>query len=321
MKDVGQRAAEVAGLKHALPYMRLYRGKTFVVKAGGHVFAQEESLHSLLEQVDILRQVGIRVVLVHGGGPQASEVTRLLGAAARFVAGRRVTDEKALEVATMVLNGSINTRLLAACRSLGLPAVGLSGVDAGLIRARKRPPVQVPEEGPEPVDYGFVGDVVSVNVTVLDKLLDAGILPVVSPLSADERGTLLNINADTVAAFLAAGLGAEKLILVTGAPGILENPDKPTSLVSYIDLPGLAGLRAQGVLQAGMAPKVDAVEAALRGGVSRVHIISYQVPDSLLLEVFTNEGVGTLVVRDLGSLRPEEQDEGQRREPHEPALG
>jgi acetylglutamate kinase len=201
----------------------------------------------------------------------------------------------------------VNTRILAVCRALGLPAVGLSGVDAGLVQARRRPPVQVKGEA---VDYGFVGDVVSVAPGVLTALLDAGIVPVVSPLSAADDGTVLNINADTVASALATGLRAEKLILMTGAPGILERADDPGSLVSYTDLAGLRRLHAQGRLVQGMLPKASAIESAILGGVRRVHIVSADLPDSLLAEVFTNEGVGTLVVEDVEALTPAEQAAG-----------
>jgi acetylglutamate kinase len=307
MKDVGQRTAEAAALKHAVPYIRIFKGKTFVIKAGGGALEREATLRALVEQVEVLHQVGIRVVVVHGGGTQSSELSRALGAEARFVEGRRVTDEKALEVAAMVLNGSVNTRLLAVCRKAGLPAVGLSGVDAGLIQARKRPPVRV---GDEIVDYGFVGDVVAVDPGVLDRLMDAGYVPLVSPLSAADDGTVLNINADTVASALAVALKAEKLLFLTGAPGILERPDDPGSLVSYTDLAGLRRLRDEGGLVRGMLPKTSAIEAAIQGGVRRVHILSHDLPDGLLAEVFTNEGVGTLVVEDVKVLSPAEQAAG-----------
>ncbi len=299
MKDVGDRSLVVAALKHATPYLRLWKGKTFVLKAGGEALAGEAAVRALLRQVEILHQLGIRVVLVHGGGGESSALLRALGAEPRFVEGRRVTDEQALQVAVMVLNGSMNTRLLAACRALGLPAVGLSGVDAGLVRARRRPPAVA---GGERVDYGLVGDVVAVEPAVLTTLLDARLVPIVSPLSADDDGTVSNINADTVAAALAVGLGAEKLILLTGAPGVLERPGDPGSLVSYTDLAGLARLRERGCLRDGMLPKASAVEAAIRGGVARVHILSHETPDGLLAEVFTNQGVGTMVVADVGAL-------------------
>ena len=185
--------------------------------------------------------------------------------------------------------------------------MGVSGVDAGLIQARKRPPVRV---GGEMVDFGFVGDVESVDPKVLTDLMDAGYVPVVSPLSAAEDGTVLNINADTIASALAVALQAEKLLFLTGAPGILERADDPGSLVSYTDLAGLRRLKEEGGLLRGMLPKTSAIEAAIQGGVRRVHILSHDLPDGLLAEVFTNEGVGTLVVEDVRALSPAEAAAG-----------
>ena len=297
-------SATVRALRSAVPYVRLYKGKIFVVKAGGAVFADEAGTRALMEQIAILHHLGIRVVMVHGGGPQLDQMQRLLGIEPRMVRGRRVTDARSIDVTTMVLNGLINTRILATCRELGIDAVGLSGVDAGLVRARRRPPMQV--DG-ETVDYGFVGDVTGVDVSVLLKQLEAGLMPIVSPLSSDDAGCVLNINADTVAATVGASLGAEKLILCTGAPGILEDASDPSSLVSYTDLEGLDRLQAAGSLADGMLPKASAIEGAIRGGVRRVHVISYKVPDSLLAEVFTNEGTGTLIVEDIDALTPAEQ--------------
>ena len=301
------RAIVVSALKHAAPYIRLFKGKVFVLKAGGEVFADPVQTNALMEQVGILHQVGIRVVLIHGGGPQSTELATALGVDTSFVEGRRVTDGASLDVATMVLNGQINTRILAACRDLQIPAVGISGVDAGLIRAHRRPPVE--RDGETPIDYGFVGDIDSVEADILHKQLDNGLMPVVSPLSCDESGTLLNINADTVAAAIAAELGAEKLILATGAPGILEDVNDSQSLISYVDRARLQKLKTEGKLADGMLPKAAAIDAALADGVQRVHVISYKLPDSLLLEVFTNEGTGTLVVNDIDALTPAEQGE------------
>ena len=300
----------VSALKHAAPYIRLYKKKIFVLKAGGEVFTSDEATRHLLEQVALLHQVGIRVVLVHGGGPQLTELAEALGVPTQMVGGRRVTDRQTLDVTTMVLNGKINTRILAACRDLHLPAVGISGVDAGLIKAHKRPPVNVEGHAGGPVDFGFVGDIDSVDTDVVRAQLDNGMVPIVSPLSADDAGTVLNINADTVAAALATALGASKLILTMGAPGILEDRHNPSSLVSYLDLEDLQALRASGSLAEGMLPKARAIEAAIKGGVPRVHLISYKIPDSLLLEIFTNEGTGTLVVEDTDTLTPEEQEAG-----------
>ncbi len=304
------RDVVVSALKHAAPYIRLYKKKIFVLKAGGEVFTSDDATRHLLEQVALLHQVGIRVVLVHGGGPQLTELANALGVPTQMVGGRRVTDKQTLDVTTMVLNGQINTRILAACRDLHLPAVGISGVDAGLIRAHKRPPVEVEGHAGGPVDFGFVGDIDSVDTDVVRAQLDNGMVPIVSPLSADDSGTVLNINADTVAAALATALGASKLILTMGAPGILEDRHNSSSLVSYLDLDDLEELRVNGSLAEGMLPKARAIEAAIKGGVPRVHLISYKIPDSLLLEIFTNEGTGTLVVADTDTLTPEEQEAG-----------
>jgi acetylglutamate kinase len=297
----------VRALKSAAPYIRMYKNKVFVIKAGGAVFSDEVSTRALIEQVAILHQVGIKTVLVHGGGPQLDDMQTTLGLETRMVHGRRVTDQKSIDVTAMVLNGLINTRILAICRELDIEAVGLSGVDAGLIGAHKRGPVQVSAGSSEMVDYGFVGDIDSVNAAVIEKLLADGLMPVVSPLSADSSGTLLNINADTVAAALGGALAAEKLVLCTGAPGILERATDPSSVISYTDLSGLKRLRDAGSLTQGMLPKAAAIESAIRGGVRRVHVITYKSSDSLLAEIFTNEGTGTLVVADLKALSPAEQ--------------
>ncbi len=303
-------SASVRALRNAAPYIRLYKGKTFVVKVGGAVFADAPRTRALIEQIAILHYLGVRVVLVHGGGPQLTAVSEALGVPTRMVQGRRITDEKSIDATSMVLNGLINTRLLSICRDLNIDAVGLSGVDAGLVLAHRRPPVQMPHQS-EPVDFGLVGDIDHVDVSVLLKHLDSGLMPVISPLSADARGTLLNINADTVAAAIGAALAAEKLILCTGAPGILEHVNDPGSVISYTDLAGLNRLRSGGHLQDGMLPKAKAIEDAIRGGVRRVHVISYQASDSILAEVFTNEGTGTMIVADVNALPAAEQQDGK----------
>jgi acetylglutamate kinase len=302
----GDQALAIRALKNAAPYIRMYKGKTFVVKAGGGVFADLASTRILIEQIAILHYFGVRVVLVHGGGPQLTELSTALGVPTRMVEGRRVTDQKSIDVTAMVLNGLINTRILGICRDLDIEAVGISGVDAGLVRAHKRPPVKLDSSG-EMVDYGFVGDIDAIDPAAIRKLLDNGLMPVVSPLSADDNGVLLNINADTVAAALGAALSAEKLILCTGAPGILGNVSDPGSLISYIDLRGLKRLREEGRIADGMLPKAKAIEEALRGGVRRVHVVSYQAPEGILGEVFTNEGTGTLIVADINALTAAEQ--------------
>jgi acetylglutamate kinase len=301
--------AAIRSLRSAAPYIRMYKGKTFVVKAGGGVFADPVAVRGLIEQIAILHYFGVRVVFVHGGGPQLTEITEALGVPTRMVQGRRVTDQKAIDATSMVLNGLINTKLLALCREVNIDAVGISGVDAGLIRAHKRAPVRL--DSGETVDYGFVGDIDAVDTNVLTKLLDNGLMPVVSPLSADENGTLLNINADTVAASIGAALAAEKLLLCTGAPGILERVDDPSSIISYTDVAGLKRLREEKKIVDGMLPKAKAIEDAIRGGVRRVHVMSYKSPEGILAEVFTNEGAGTLIVADVKALSPAEQESGK----------
>lgn len=305
MASSKDRAVVVSALKHAVPYIRLFKRKVFVLKVGGEAFADAAVTRALMEQVGILYQVGIRIILVHGGGPQSTKLASDLGIDTKIVDGRRVTDGASLDVATMILNGQINTRVLAACRDLEIPALGISGIDAGLIRAHRRPPVE--RDGNSPVDYGHVGDIDSVDADILLKQLDNGLMPVVSPLSCDSSGNVLNINADTVAAAIAAELNAEKLILATGAPGILEDAGDPQTLISYVDRAALEKLRKDGNLADGMLPKAAAIDFALANGVNRVHIISYNAPDSILLEVFTNEGTGTLVVNDIAALTAAEK--------------
>lgn len=305
IKHRTDQALAVHSLRSAAPYIRMYKSKTFVIKAGGAVFGDEQATRALIEQIAILHYFGVRVVFVHGGGPQLTELTQALGVPTRMVQGRRITDQKSIDVTAMVLNGLINTRVLGICRELNIDAVGVSGVDARLITAHRRPAMKM-DDG-ETVDFGFVGDIDAVDTHVLRKLLDNGLMPVVSPLSADAQGMLLNINADTVAAAIGAALNAEKLILCTGAPGILERVEDPTSIVSYTDLRGLKRLRDDGSIQGGMLPKAKAIEDAIRGGVRRVHVIAYTSPESILAEVFTNEGTGTLIVSDVNALSVAEQ--------------
>ncbi len=301
-----EQAVAIRAMRNAAPYIRMYKGKVFVVKVGGAIFASEAATRSLMEQVAILHQVGIRVVLVHGGGPQLDDMQRSLGLEPKMVDGRRVTDEKTIEVTVMVLNGLLNTRLLGICRELGIRAVGISGVDGGLVSAHRRGPVKAADG--KVVDYGQVGDVDGIDPDVLQKLLDAGYMPVVSPLSCDDKGAMLNINADTVAANIGAALGAEKLLLCTGATGIFEDNTDPSTLVSYTDLAGLKRLEVGGSFADGMMPKANAIDAAIRGGVRRVHVISFKSTDALLAEVFTNEGLGTLIVADIKALSAAEAE-------------
>jgi acetylglutamate kinase len=307
------REAAMAGLTRALPYIRLYKGRAFVIKLGGSLGPDPAALRRVVEQISVLREVGIRVVLVHGGGPQTTDLAGRLGITTSFVGGRRITSPDALAAAVMTLNGTVNTAILAACRAVHLPAVGVSGVDAGLLRARVRPPVRVEgDSGVAEVDFGEVGDLVAVDRTVLEQLLASGFVPVVSPISADDSGRVLNVNADTAAATIACALDAEKLIFLTDTPGILENVGDPASMISCTDVARLADLERRGTIAGGMLPKVNAARQALGGGVRRVHVVGARQAHSLLIEVFTNEGAGTLIVNDLAELPPAEQGAAPR---------
>jgi acetylglutamate kinase len=302
------RDALMVALKSTVPYLRMYRGKVFVIKLGGAGCSDQSLLRGVLEQVGVLSELGIRVVLVHGGGPQTTSLAGQLGLETTFVAGRRVTCERTLDISIMTLNGSVNTEVLAVCRALGISAIGVSGIAAGIVKVRRRPPVEVTEGAQSKlVDYGLVGDVVGVDGSVLNRLLDAGLVPVVSPLSADDNGQVLNVNADTVASAIAQEMKAEKLIFLTDAPGLLEDRTNLGSLVSYIDVKGVERLKEKGCIEVGMLPKIRAAIDALNGCVRRVHIVGHRNRSSLLVEIFTNEGSGTLIVLDSAELAATEQ--------------
>jgi acetylglutamate kinase len=288
----------IAGLKGALRYVRAYRDHVFVVKLGGDVLRDPAVLDAVAAQLALLSSLSIRLVVVHGGGPQANELTRRLGGEPQMVAGRRVTDDQALDVVKMVYGGTLNIELLAALREHEIQAVGLSGVDADLITARRRPPVKVVDDAGQErtVDYGHVGDVTAVDPRVLTTLLEARFVPVVASLAGDGEGHVFNVNADTVAESLAVALRAQKLIFLTGAPGVLRDRNDPSTLVAFADPDDLAGLMASGALAGGMRPKVEACIRAATGGVERTHIIDGRAPDALLLEVFTGAGCGTMIV-------------------------
>ena len=288
----------ITGLKGALRYVRAYRDHVFVVKLGGDVLADSEALDRVAQQLGLLSSLSIRIVVVHGGGPQATALSRRLGQEPTIVAGRRVTDEAALEVAKMVYAGSLNVNLLASLRAHEVQAVGLSGVDADLISARRRPPVKVVDDAgvARVIDYGHVGDIDRVDPRVLETLLSTRFMPVVASLAGDGDGNVYNVNADTVAEALATALKAQKLIFLTGAPGVLRDRNDPASLVTFADPDDLASLMSSGSIAGGMRPKVEACIRAATGGVERTHIIDGRLPDSILLEVFTGAGCGTMIV-------------------------
>jgi acetylglutamate kinase len=289
----------VETLKRAIPYIKLYRGKAFVVKVGGDVVRERELVDGIAADLTLLSMLGIRTVLVHGGGSQATEVCRRLGIEPRIVAGRRVTDEQTLEVAKMVYAGTINIDLLGALRRQGSAAVGVSGVDGGLLTARRRDKSLVrpgPDQDAVTVDFGLVGEIEQVNAGFLGYLLDGGQIPVVSSLAADDEGNIYNVNADTVACEIAAALAAEKLLLLTDTVGLLGDPADSSSLISYADIEEVQALRQRGAIAGGMLPKVEACIRALERGVRRTHILDGRRPGALLVEIFTNAGCGTMIV-------------------------
>jgi acetylglutamate kinase len=288
----------IAGLKGALRYVRAYRDQIFVVKLGGEVLADPQVVDGIAAQVSMLSSLGIRLVVVHGGGPQASALSRRMGHEPRIVAGRRVTDDDALAIAKMVYAGNLNVDLLAAHRAIEAQAEGLSGVDADLISAHRRPPESVDDdEGNTQVDdYVHVGDLDRVDPRLLLTLLEGRFVPVIASLAGDGEGNVFYVFADTVAVSLAVALRAQKLIFLTGAPGVLRDRDDPSSLIAFADPDDLASLLASGAVAGGMRPKVEACIRAATGGVERTHIIDGRVADALLLEVFTGAGCGTMIV-------------------------
>ena len=288
----------IAGLKGALRYVRAYRDHVFVVKLGGDVLSDPDVRDQVAAQLALLSSLSIRLVVVHGGGPQATALSRRLGQEPRIIAGRRVTDDGALEIAKMVYAGQLNVDLLAALREHKVQAVGLSGIDADLLTAHRRPPVSVVDDNgrTSEVDYGHVGEIDRVDPRLLVTLMEARFVPVVASLAGDEDGGVYNVNADTVAESLAVALRAQKLIFLTGAPGVLRDRNDPATLVTFADPDDLAGLMVTGALAGGMRPKVEACIRAATGGVERTHIIDGRAPDALLLEVFTGAGCGTMIV-------------------------
>ncbi len=286
-------------LRDAHPYLRLFRGRTFVIKLSGAVLASAAARDALCEDIALLHHVGIRLALVHGGGPQLDAACATMGIPREVVAGRRVTDARTLELARMVFRGQLNSELVGALAAHGVKAVGLSGGDGMSITGIRRPArtVRDPSTGTEQsVDFGHVGDITAVDEQLPRLLLDAGIVPVYCSLIADAAGNLLNTNADTIASRLAIAVKAEKLIVCTSVPGLLEDRDDPRRLVSFGDLGTVEELIRQGVVSGGMLPKLAAVKDALLGGVPRVHLIDGTREQALLLEIFTNEGCGTMLV-------------------------
>jgi acetylglutamate kinase len=279
-------ALTVEVLAEALPYLRQFRGTTMVVKFGGNAMVQPELVQTFADDIVLLQSLGIRPVVVHGGGPQIGDVMERFGKEPEFLDGLRVTDAETLEIAGMVLVGKVNRQIVSAINTHGPLAVGLSGEDGGLIEARVRDPA-----------LGYVGDVEQVNTQIVERLLAEDLIPVVSTIGVDlAEGQAYNINADTAAGAIAAGLDAEKILYLSDVPGLLGDVDDPTSLISRVTPDELTELAGDGTLSGGMLPKVTACLEALAGGVRSAHLLDGRVPHVLLLELFTATGIGTMVV-------------------------
>ena len=276
-------------LVQALPYFRHWCGKIVVVKYGGNAMLNEELKEDVMEDIVLLSTIGIHVVLVHGGGPEINHMLERVGKESRFVNGLRYTDGETMEIVQMVLTGKLNKDIVGILLQKGGRAVGLSGVDSGLLRAKK-----VEKGG---VDLGFVGDVTEVHPEILQSLLQQGFIPVVSTVAIGESGDInrYNINADTAAAKIAVALGAEKFVQLTNVPGVLRDVGDPSSLVQRIHVSDVGKFIEDGIIAGGMIPKIECCVLAREGGVPRTHIIDGRVPHSLLIEMFSDRGIGTMI--------------------------
>jgi acetylglutamate kinase len=286
-------------LREALPYIQKFKGSTFVVKLSGKVTEDKSNLVSLAEELALLHQVGIRVCVIHGGGKQLTELAHKLGVEQTVIEGRRVTNDETLDLAMMIFRGKINTEILSALRHRGTPAVGLSGIDGGVIKAVRRPPKSVVnrETGQtDVVDYGHVGDIVDVDARLIHILLDGDYLPVISSLGADEDGNIFNINADTIAAEIAVRLGAEKLILLSDVNGIYLDPKDKSTKITRLTADEEFEMIESGKATGGMIPKLQSLVSLLRRGVRSAHVIGGTNRNAILSEVFTDEGTGTMLV-------------------------
>ncbi|MCD7769000.1 MAG: acetylglutamate kinase [Oscillospiraceae bacterium] len=285
-KVTNQDRAEI--LTQALPYIQKYHGKIIVVKYGGNAMVSPELKQQVMEDIALLRMVGVRVILIHGGGPEINKTLEKFGKKSEFKDGLRVTDKETIEIVQMVLSGKVNKTLVNLLGQKGVKAIGLSGVDDRLIQADMKDPA-----------LGYVGRITGVNVQVLLDLMDQGYIPVISSIGWDDQGNIYNINADTAAAYIAGAVGAERLFMMTDIAGILRDKDDPDSLIKVIDIPGLVELFDQGVISGGMIPKVECCIDAIHRGVNRVVVLDGRVSHSILLEILTDEGVGTMVMEDI----------------------
>lgn len=288
---MGLNQQKVETLIEALPYIKTFSGKTFVIKYGGSIMSNERAKKAFIEDIVLMNLVGIRSVIVHGGGPSISRMLEKLGIQNQFIDGLRVTSEEAIEVVEMVLSGSVNKEIASDLCKLGISAIGISGRDASLIRAQKKPMIK---DGKE-VDLGYVGDVVQVNSSFLTELIQKNRVPVISPIGMDLEGNVYNINADYVAAAVSSAIKAEKLILLTDVQGIYRDVEDPDSLLSLIRLNEIDGYIKDQVITGGMLPKIECCVQAIKNGTQGVHLIDGRREHSLLLEIFTHQGIGTMI--------------------------
>ena len=295
MTAFNDRDVMLGALVRALPYIQRYRGKTFVLQVDGPFCADAAAQTALAGEVGVLRGLGIRVVMVHGPGPQVDLLSERLNLGGRFIDGERVTDEVALDLQMMACAGMINVGMLAAFRSAGVPTVGITGIDAGLVTARQRASRPAGVLAPE---QDLIGEIVDVDPRVLDNLLDGAFVPLICPLSADAHGEVLSLDVEALSAAVAGALAAEKLIFLTDRRGLSADPGDPDAVISYVDLDGLESLRTRGALDRGMQLRAAAAAKALQAGVRRVHVVGYRPHGNLLAEIFTSDGTGTLIVAD-----------------------
>ncbi|WP_321211772.1 acetylglutamate kinase [Methanothermobacter sp. DP] len=287
-------------LVEALPYIKKFHKKKIMIKYGGHAMIDEAAMDSTARDTVLLKYVGMEPVVVHGGGPEISRAMNKMGKEPRFIEGLRVTDEETMEIVKMVLVGKINTSIVSKICYHGGRAIGLSGKDSNLLLAKKRAPhvVKDSETGERrEIDLGLVGEIESVDPSIINMLTDNNYIPVISPIGVDRNANTLNLNADTVAGEVAAGIGAEKLIVLTDVPGILEDPSDPDTLIRKVSVDELSDLVKSGIVEGGMLPKTLTCIQAINDGVSSAHIIDGRVEHSLLLEIFTKKGIGTMITK------------------------
>ncbi|MBE6100153.1 MAG: acetylglutamate kinase [Anaerovibrio sp.] len=285
-------------LVEALPYIQEFYGKTIVIKYGGNAMINEDLKQKVMEDVSLLKYVGMRPVIVHGGGPDITQFLKKVGKQSAFVSGLRVTDEETVEIAEMVLDGKVNSDIVNMLNHRGVKAVGLSGKDAGLIRAQKKLATVYDEAGQkENVDIGYVGQVASIDTSILDTLLDNDYIPVIAPIGVGEDGESYNINADYVAAEIAGALQAEKLLLLTDTEGVYKDFADKDTFISTLTVAEAKAYIQSGIISGGMIPKIEACLKSIESGTNKVHIIDGRQPHSIILELLTSSGIGTQVIK------------------------